>query len=1449
VSLLLSFLLALAVLLTLLLDLDRTFVYLPTGGRLMLVVLSAAHLALLAWPRFRRRLAPRPRASVTWLVVGGLLLGLTGLLESIAAERLRAGWDEGARGRLERRAAIVEEDFARFLDRFLRPLRSEAPFPDSPAGPFEEAARRHAAAGLGRERYGLTLHAADGALLGWEGNTTDPPARLQAGLDGLPGWATLAGDLVAPRLYAVARAEDGTARVAEYLLRRPIDPDSEAGDRLLEFDFLPRWSDIAPAHVQMGRPAERDDVLEGLFERHDDRLWGQRGRRRTASLTIPLRADAAGPHLASVTLLDRPAEAAIAALRNRLRRGVVLVLAAIVALVWLPLPGRAPARLLAAGGAIWSLRFILLQIGDAADLPQLSIYDIRLYASSALGGLLRSPADLLLSALACLLQVWSLRRFLAAVPVPAAARRARRLAVATFAALVPALVAAAAVVHLLLDQMALDSRIDLLRVSLDGHLAPRTAVQAALFILVSSFAMLLQGVFLYGLRCRTVPGSGAPSRGALGAGADRVPQLLRAGGAVFLLTLLYVPILQHAYDRLRIGFFEGDLIPRVRYQSQRRLDILNDSLLAAREPRFATLAHFAADSGAAGDPGVAYRLWSRTPMASMGLASTLRLYDEAGRILSSFEVDVAPAAQVPFEVARRQAGGDPTEHLGPTDLTVRERTIFGSRWIRAPRRRPLLVVMSIVNEYDNVPMMHSGDTYTPLLSAHAPSRTNPELLRFDPMLAVFDRSLGRVYESGDDIPPPTAAHLERLASRPIVWTSATIGEHRSQVAYFEADDGMLFALTMPLPGPAERFAEVLRLFLLNASLVLAFAVARLAWAALRSGAAPRPWFGSTFYGRLTAIYLLTTLVPLLALSYFVTRFSTRELDRNLVTDGLRSLQTVRRMVSDYLAISQSGEEPVLDDDVVFWLSKVVRQEITLYVDGRRAATSTPELFSAGVVNERLDGAVHRALFLRREAFDLDARRPGALTLSAPLVVDRGGAVGVISLSLAAHRRAVALKTMAVRDAILISTWAAVLLLSVVGWRVARRVAGPIAELGRAAERLRAGDLDVRVEPRTGDEIGSLVVTFNDMAAALKRQRLDLERRRDYIETIVNSATTGVLSIDVTGALITINPAAARLLAAAPGPPRVGADLLQYLSRDPALNPLGRALSRALAGGRDFEIEVDLVHGERERRLRAVFLRFVPVEAPAGVIVLLEDVTEIVRSGRLAAWAEMARRIAHEVKNPLTPIQLSVEHLRAVWKAGDARFGEVLRECLDNIQGQVRTLREIASEFSAYAQLPELRPAPVEVGDLIRDALRPYATSPPPGVRFETDLPAGMPPVLADRAVVLRALVNLIENAVQALAGGGRVDIAARIDDGAASRRSVRIEVRDDGPGIDPRTMSRLFEPYFSTKRGGTGLGLAIARKAAEQHGGSLDIDSRPGQGTVVVLRLPVAAAFTAEGSR
>ncbi len=1429
------------VLLVLCVDLSRGFQTLPVWARLALTLLAAAGTMSLAAPGARRRF--RSGAPLALLAAAAVLLGALGLTEALLARRIEAGWESGSRTRLEERARLLQEDFARFLDQILRPVEDLPGQVADPRSAFETLSRARRRSRLPQDRYGLSLYRADGSLLAWAGNSGPVPRDL---IDGAGPAATyrIAGGEASPRLWAVrAPAPDGARWVGEFLFRFPAATrrGDEGGLRL---DFLPRWRRVAPAHVHVGGGS---DDMARFFLRQGDRYWGRVGREGVTTLSFPLR-EPGGGTLAVVTLKDRRAAREVARWRRGLRQAGSAATAAALLLAWLLWIARGGARgertrLLAGSAVLWAARVILLALGDPTGPDRLPIFDITLYASSSLGGLLRSPADLLLTAAACLAQAWLLRTFLGRLQPPGETRRRLRFRIASGAALALLAAGGGLALHRFLDRLVLDARFDVGRVTADPPVGPRLALQVSLFLLAAAFALLLWGFADLSLRSRVRTSEGPVGPPPLEGALRRIPAVLRLAAGILLLTLLYVPFLHHAYDRLRQAFFEDDLAPRVLHQQEKRRQILQDSLAMAQEPDFAALAGFAEEGDEDGRRGAAYRLWTETPLAEMGLASSLQIFDPQGSLLSRFALNLAPMLESPFAAAREAAGGDPVEVPPRPRATVKKPVLFGARWVRAAPRPPLLLVMTLVDDYDNLPMLGTETIYLQMFGAPALSRTNPEILRFEPMVAVFGTHLARLYESAGEIPPPDPEATEALKRSAFVWTTDDVGDNPARIVYFRGP-GEIFALAYSHPGRLEALADYLRLFLLNGGLtVTLLALGAAARRAARRDFHPGPLVTS-FYGRLMAVFLLSALVPLLALAYFVTRFTARELSRELTAHGLESLQMARRVAEDYLTVSAPEEEPTLDDDVVYWLSRVVRQDINVYRDADLLATSTRELYTSGLLDARLDGEAYRSLYLEREPFRLVEERVGGfeyLTLSAPMRIDRAGTTGVISIPLAAQRRAVARKAEEVEDAILISTCFTVLLLAGVGYLVARRVSEPITLLARAARRVAQGDLDVRVSATASDETAILVDAFNRMAASLREQREDLRRRKDYIEKIVTSAPTGVVSIDAAGRIMTINPAAQALLCGRPGSPTPDENLDDCLRREPALAPLRAALRSALEAGTERAAEVVLARGEAERRVRAVFLPFAPEEGSVpGRIILLEDVTEIVRSGRLAAWAEMARRIAHEIKNPLTPIQLSVEHVRRLWKARDARFDRVLADCLENILRQVRTLKEIATEFSAYARLPQLRPQPTAVRAILDDALGPYATAPPPGITLRIAAPDGLPPVLADRAVIARALVNLVENALEAMPEGGTLSVGADLEDGPDGRARVRLEVRDTGTGIDPAVLPRLFEPYFSTKSGGTGLGLAIARRAVEEHGGGIDLRSRPGEGTVVTLTLPVA---------
>jgi signal transduction histidine kinase len=225
---------------------------------------------------------------------------------------------------------------------------------------------------------------------------------------------------------------------------------------------------------------------------------------------------------------------------------------------------------------------------------------------------------------------------------------------------------------------------------------------------------------------------------------------------------------------------------------------------------------------------------------------------------------------------------------------------------------------------------------------------------------------------------------------------------------------------------------------------------------------------------------------------------------------------------------------------------------------------------------------------------------------------------------------------------------------------------------------------------------------------------------------------------------------------------------------------------------------------------------------------------LAQAERIAAWREVARRLAHEIKNPLTPIAMSVETLRDALDRQRPDFREIFEEATRAVSDEVRRLKRIVDEFSRFARLPAPERAPVPADELVAGVLALFP-EPPPGVTVAREVEPGLPPVLADRDQVLQVLLNLLRNAIDALPGGGAIRIRA-----ARAEGGVAFTVSDSGPGIPPEHLARVFEPYFTTKEGGTGLGLAIAQRIAEEHGGRLEAASPPGEGAAFTLTLPVA---------
>ncbi len=416
-----------------------------------------------------------------------------------------------------------------------------------------------------------------------------------------------------------------------------------------------------------------------------------------------------------------------------------------------------------------------------------------------------------------------------------------------------------------------------------------------------------------------------------------------------------------------------------------------------------------------------------------------------------------------------------------------------------------------------------------------------------------------------------------------------------------------------------------------------------------------------------------------------------------------------------------------------------------------------------------------------------------------------------------------------------------------GFYMAKSISIPIKELAEGTLRVAEGDLNVSIDMVADDEIGSLVESFNKMtfdlrvgrehlelsARILREQNIEIEERRRYMEIILKNVSTGVISIDADGFITTINTSAERMLCVRPEEilNRRYDRILAGQHLEMAENVMKRlSLSREASlemplrltidgRPRSFIVHVNALKDERER--------------PLGIVVVFDDLTEQEKAQRMAAWREVARRIAHEVKNPLTPISLSAQRLQR--KYSEQIADPVFDECTRMIITHVELIRNLVNEFSTFARFPAANPEQCDLLPIIEETVAFFRES-HENIRFELKFPETLVPLNLDRQQIRQAFINLIDNAIAAMREKGTIFISVMHD---PILKLVRVEVADDGPGISDEDKIRLFEPYFSTKKAGMGLGLTIVSTIIADHNGMIRVsDNRP-KGAKFIIELLV----------
>jgi len=415
-----------------------------------------------------------------------------------------------------------------------------------------------------------------------------------------------------------------------------------------------------------------------------------------------------------------------------------------------------------------------------------------------------------------------------------------------------------------------------------------------------------------------------------------------------------------------------------------------------------------------------------------------------------------------------------------------------------------------------------------------------------------------------------------------------------------------------------------------------------------------------------------------------------------------------------------------------------------------------------------------------------------------------------------------------------------------GLFLAKGITGPIQDLAEATRKIAQGDLDHQINIVAADEIGVLVDSFNRMTKDLKKSNqrleqvnLDVESRRKYMETVLRNVSAGVVSVDREGIITTINRAAEKML-------DIQTQSILNKRYEEVLDPehfaLAAELFQELHESEEGSIEKQLELTIKDRALTFLMTTTLLRDDEGhdmGMVVVFEDVTQLQRAERAAAWREVARRMAHEIKNPLTPVQLSAQRLQKKFGDKVGEDSDVFHECTRTIINQVDVLKNLVDAFSRYARMPVTKPAMNDLNEVIHDSVILFQEA-HKDIAFHFHWGVDIPRLNLDPEQMKRVMINLLDNAVAAVERqGGRIEISTSYDGG---RHRAAVEVADNGCGIPPAYKGRMGEPYFSTKRSGSGLGLAIVKSIIADHQGHLQVRDNSPRGTIVFFELPVPEA-------
>ncbi len=701
---------------------------------------------------------------------------------------------------------------------------------------------------------------------------------------------------------------------------------------------------------------------------------------------------------------------------------------------------------------------------------------------------------------------------------------------------------------------------------------------------------------------------------------------------------------------------------------------------------------------------LAHSLWTRTPADKFNWYSSLEILDPKGNVLSRFSLNI-PATF-------RTTGNWPdSPDWALTRLTIpfmekgRDFLIGYKDWFENNERLGRTVYYLSL-DYDMLPFLYSANPYFELLRVNS----LPSLNQFDFRFAVFDPD-GKILFNPDKISTglPSDLLLPESLNAAGRWTTFVDREKTFDLFYF-LSGSRIYALFMPQKKFITFTIEFFELFFFYA---LIFLLPVLLVSVLWSGKTLRHPLWS-FSNRVYISFIAVALVPLFLFTFFSRNFFNRVFSEQFVEKAEIHANLARSVMDDFLYFQQQekAQTPTLSEDLVLWISTTIANDVNLYENGRLVSSSRREFFDSGLFPELLDGEIFYKIQFENNPFYAQTRNIGNFsfrTLTIPYA--SLGPLLLISLPFPFEQQEIADATRQLIEFLLFISVFFIATVLALARGIGAMIVTPIKKLLAGTKEAGLGNLEIKIDYKTQDEMKTLVDGFNTMIQNLKN---------------------------------------------------------------------------------------------REQ--------------------------ELAEMSKKVAWAEMARKVAHEVKNPLTPIQLSTEHLLKVYEDKKGDFGQALKESISYINSEVENLRKIAQEFLEISKETVLHKEDFRFDELVRETVGPYKNLLAERIQFRESYEGTDFRFAGDRAKLKVALRNLLTNAIEAIRGKGEIRVSV-----TKTQEHLIVEVEDSGIGIEKEALERIFEPYFSTKDVGTGLGLPIAKKIIEDHEGTIQITSELRKGTKITI--------------